>query len=184
MNFPLIFHGPYTEDKYNQFFNPNVCHVCKLHSRDLITCNRCNMISYCSKEHEAIHRNSHSEICKAIGRVITDKSFSDIYPSLEKWTESRKGILHQTRSSLSRGIQRYEMEMILCAKSCCVCFRQTNIWHCNICYSAHFCHDDQKLFKVLHKKYCPRVVAITEYEYRPYKRLYRRYFSSRRMNQI
>ncbi|XP_032678530.1 uncharacterized protein LOC116847541 [Odontomachus brunneus] len=63
------FDGPYTEDRYNKFFNPNVCHVCKQPSEDLITCNRCYMISYCSEEHEAMHRNTHSQICKAIGKT-------------------------------------------------------------------------------------------------------------------
>ncbi|XP_032685233.1 uncharacterized protein LOC116850728 isoform X3 [Odontomachus brunneus] len=70
----LTFNGPYTEDKYNQFFNPNVCHVCKQPSEVLVTCNLCYMISFCSEEHRAIHRNSHSEICKTLAMIITDIS--------------------------------------------------------------------------------------------------------------
>ncbi|XP_032678506.1 uncharacterized protein LOC116847523 isoform X2 [Odontomachus brunneus] len=154
------FNGPYTEDRYNEFFNPNICHVCKRPSKDLITCNQCYMISYCSEEHEAIHRNTHFQICKAIGRVITDKSFSDMYPSLGEWIKSRKVILHQMPSILSRGLPPYEMEMIMCAKSCGVCFRQTNIRCCSICYSANFCDDDQMLFEALHEKCCHELLLL------------------------
>ncbi|XP_032678537.1 uncharacterized protein LOC116847550 [Odontomachus brunneus] len=52
------------------------------------------------------------------------------------------------------------MEMILCAKTCSVCFRQANIRHCNTCHSANFCHDDQMLFEVLHKKCCYELLLL------------------------
>ncbi|XP_032678508.1 uncharacterized protein LOC116847524 isoform X2 [Odontomachus brunneus] len=123
-------------------------------------CNRCYMISYCSEEHEAIHRNSHSQICKAIRSVITYESFWDTYPNSEIWIETRKGILHQIRSCLSRDIHQYEIEMIFCAKSCYVCYRQANIKPCNICYAANFCDDDQLLFKIFHEKYCRELLLL------------------------
>ncbi|XP_032685290.1 uncharacterized protein LOC116850762 [Odontomachus brunneus] len=156
----LIFNDPYTENKYNQFFNPNVCHVCKCPSRDLITCNFCKMISYCSEEHKDIHRNSHSEICIAMAIRITDKSFSDTHRSLEEWIESRNDVLEQILPSLSRCIYQYEKEMILCAKSCCVCYRQINLSPCNICYSANFCDEHQTEFSVLHKKDCGELLLL------------------------
>ncbi|XP_032678500.1 uncharacterized protein LOC116847521 [Odontomachus brunneus] len=160
----LTFYGPYTEDKYNQFFNPNVCHVCKQRKKDLITCNRCYMISYCSEEHKAIHRNSHSKICTIIARVITETSFWNMYASLEEWIESRKRILHQVISNLyPRYIQQYEIEMIMCAKSCCVCFRQASVKLCNTCYSANFCDDHQLLVNILiHKKCCDDLLLLLE----------------------
>ncbi|XP_032678526.1 uncharacterized protein LOC116847538 [Odontomachus brunneus] len=156
----FIFDGPYIENKYNQFFNPNVCHICKLPSKKLVMCNQCYMISYCSNEHEAIHRNSHSEICKIIAKIITHKSLWLRYSSLGEWIESRKGILQQILPSLSRCIYQYETEMIMCAKSCCVCFRQANIRPCNICYSANFCNDHQILFSLFHEKYCDDLLLL------------------------
>ncbi|XP_032685293.1 uncharacterized protein LOC116850763 [Odontomachus brunneus] len=154
------FCGPYIEDKYNQFFNPNICHVCKCPSRDLITCNLCKMISYCSEEHKEIHRNSHSEICIAMAKEITDKSFSDTHRSLEEWIESRNDVLERILPSLSRCIHQYEKEMIICAKSCCVCYRQININPCNFCYSANFCDDHQTEFNVLHKENCGELLLL------------------------
>ncbi|XP_032685223.1 uncharacterized protein LOC116850727 [Odontomachus brunneus] len=158
----IIFAGPYTEDKYNQFFNPNVCHVCKNPSRYLITCNLCNLISYCSEEHKEIHRILHSEFCIAVARIITEKSFSDTYPSLEHWIASRDDILQRIQPNLSRYVYQYEKEMILCAKTCYVCYRQINVSPCNICYSANFCNDHQILCSVWkgHGKECVELLVL------------------------
>ncbi|XP_032687476.1 uncharacterized protein LOC116851793 [Odontomachus brunneus] len=158
----IYFIGPYTEDKYNQFFNPNVCHVCKYPSGNLITCNLCNMIFYCSEEHKELHRNSHSEICIAVTRIITNKSFLDTYPSLEHWLASRDDILQQIQPSLSRCVYQYEKEMILYAKSCYVCYRQINISPCNTCYSANFCDDHQIQCSVWegHGKECGELLIL------------------------
>ncbi|XP_032685221.1 uncharacterized protein LOC116850724 isoform X1 [Odontomachus brunneus] len=158
----MIFCGPYTQDKYNQFFNPNVCHVCKRPSGDLLTCNICNLISYCSEEHKEIHRILHSEFCIAVAKIITEKSFSDTYPSLEHWMASRDDILQRIQPSLSRYVYQYEKEMILFAKTCYVCYRQINISPCNTCYSANFCNDHQIECSVWdrHGKECGEMLVL------------------------
>ncbi|XP_011139396.1 uncharacterized protein LOC105183155 isoform X2 [Harpegnathos saltator] len=50
--------------QYNSFFHPNLCHVCKLRNNgNLIECNQCRLISYCSEEHRLLHESEHSRIC-------------------------------------------------------------------------------------------------------------------------
>ncbi|XP_032685248.1 uncharacterized protein LOC116850740 [Odontomachus brunneus] len=127
-----IFDVSHTEDKYNQFFNPNVCHVCKRPSSNLISCNQCYMISYCSEEHQEIHKHSHLEICTAIATLITDESFWIACSNSEEWIKSRKTIL----------------------------LKQVNIKPCNICYSANFCDDHQELFNLKHKDYCNELLLF------------------------
>ncbi|XP_011153158.1 uncharacterized protein LOC105191444 [Harpegnathos saltator] len=54
--------GPSFPEKFNCYFNPNICHVCKwINIR--ITCNRCHMISYCCEVHQTIHEEQHADIC-------------------------------------------------------------------------------------------------------------------------
>ncbi|XP_032685283.1 uncharacterized protein LOC116850756 [Odontomachus brunneus] len=156
----IDFIAPFTEHKYNQFFNPNVCHVCKRPSGDLITCNLCNIIFYCSKEHKEMHINSHKEICIAMARVTTEKSFSNTYSSLEQWVASRDDILERILPSMSRDVYQYEKEMILCAKSCYVCYRQINISPCDTCYSANFCDNHQLEFINIHQKDCDELLLL------------------------
>ncbi|XP_032685276.1 uncharacterized protein LOC116850748 isoform X10 [Odontomachus brunneus] len=119
----LPFDEPYTKDKYNQFFNPNICHVCKRPSENLITCNKCNMISYCSKEHQEEHKFSHLDMCNAIAIVITDTPFWVTYRNSEEWIESRREIVLKILNILSRPTYGYETEMMqielmLCLQEC------------------------------------------------------------------
>ncbi|XP_032685289.1 uncharacterized protein LOC116850761 [Odontomachus brunneus] len=154
------FYGPYTEEKYNQFFNPNVCHVCKRPSRDLITCNQCNMISYCSKEHQKVHKYSHLEMCNAITFVITDISYWDTYRNSEEWMESRQDVTVKILAVLSRETYRYETEMLIFPKSCYVCYKQINVQPCQICYSANFCNDHKILFHRNHTDCCAKLLLL------------------------
>ncbi|XP_032685264.1 uncharacterized protein LOC116850745 isoform X2 [Odontomachus brunneus] len=113
-----------------------------------------------------MHRNSHSEICIAVARITTDKYFSDTYPSLEHWIASRDDILQRILPSLSRYVCQYEKEMILCAKSCYVCYRQINRSLCNICYSANFCDDHQVEFSYYMGRTADNITFINGYVHR------------------
>ncbi|XP_032685268.1 uncharacterized protein LOC116850748 isoform X3 [Odontomachus brunneus] len=156
----LPFDEPYTKDKYNQFFNPNICHVCKRPSENLITCNKCNMISYCSKEHQEEHKFSHLDMCNAIAIVITDTPFWVTYRNSEEWIESRREIVLKILNILSRPTYGYETEMVMCAKSCSVCYQQLNIKPCKICYSANFCDDHEKFFNLTHTDCCAKLLLL------------------------
>ncbi|XP_032685285.1 uncharacterized protein LOC116850757 isoform X2 [Odontomachus brunneus] len=89
-----------------------------------------------------------------------DKYFWVTYRNPEEWIESRKEILQKILTTLSRCAYRYETEMIMCTKSCYVCFRQANIRLCSTCYSANFCDDYQILFNLFHKKYCDELLLL------------------------
>lgn len=54
------------------YFNPNVCHICKTTSDGIKKCKGCNMISYCSKEHQKLHWSSHKDLCKSLQGIKTD----------------------------------------------------------------------------------------------------------------
>ncbi|XP_032677174.1 uncharacterized protein LOC116846890 [Odontomachus brunneus] len=51
-------------ENYNNFFHPNLCHVCK--SKDQLKLCFCYMISYCCETHRVQHESQHKEICKII----------------------------------------------------------------------------------------------------------------------
>lgn len=59
-------------------FYPNECFVCQ--SIDQVKrCSRCNMVSYCSSDHQKEHWPRHKEICNAIASIINEKGVSHIY---------------------------------------------------------------------------------------------------------
>ncbi|XP_032685247.1 uncharacterized protein LOC116850739 [Odontomachus brunneus] len=151
----ITFDGPYTTNKYNQFFNPNTCHVCKLPSKNLIPCNKCYMVSYCSKKHQKIHEDTHLVFCRNLARIIRDKSDWNTCHDRRKWVESRMAIIIKIANIT---IYEHDLEIIIRAKSCFKCYRQINIKPCVICYSANFCDDHQMLFNLEHKDNCKELL--------------------------
>ncbi|XP_032685256.1 uncharacterized protein LOC116850742 isoform X2 [Odontomachus brunneus] len=151
----ITFDGPYTTKKYNRFFNPNICHVCKLPSKNLIPCNKCYMVSYCSKKHEKIHEDSHLTSCKILTRIIGDKSDWNTCRDWRKWMESRMAIV---KIGFQNRLHEHDLEIVICAKSCFKCYRQENIKPCVICYSANYCDDHQMLFNLEHKNNCKELL--------------------------
>ncbi|XP_032685258.1 uncharacterized protein LOC116850743 isoform X2 [Odontomachus brunneus] len=154
----ITFDGPYTADKYNQFFNPNVCHVCKLPSKNLIPCNQCYMIFYCSENHERIHKDSHLNFCRNLAKII-DKSDWNLCGDLAKWLSSRSKIL--TKMTVRKMFKDViDINVIIFAKSCYKCHRQINLKPCIICFSANYCDDHQMLFNLEHKDICKELLLI------------------------
>ncbi|XP_032685250.1 uncharacterized protein LOC116850741 isoform X2 [Odontomachus brunneus] len=154
----ITFDGPYTADKYNQFFNPNVCHVCKLPSKNLIPCNQCYMIFYCSENHERIHKDSHLNFCRNLAKII-DKSDWNLCEDLTKWLSSRTKII--TKMTVRKMIKdSIDINVIIFAKSCYKCHRQINLKPCIICFSANYCDDHQMLFNLEHKNICKELLLV------------------------
>lgn len=135
-------------EQYDTFFNPNICHVCKLtDTSDLTTCDQCYMVSYCSKGHREMHHSSHVEICAAVQKLLKKKSQCNTCPlNLREWIQSRKEFLSLIESELSRDLRSHEVQMIMYAKSCLICHRQTNLYTCTTCYSANYCSDHTEAF--------------------------------------
>lgn len=65
------YRGQCTAEYYNQFFNPNICHVCKSVDRgNLILCDGCCLISYCSQEHKTQHYTEHKRFCVIVAHIL------------------------------------------------------------------------------------------------------------------
>ncbi|XP_032670964.1 uncharacterized protein LOC116844017 isoform X1 [Odontomachus brunneus] len=131
---------------YNNFFYPNICHVCKSKNYGiLIECDKCYMISYCSEKHKQKHFKQHEQFCAFITTFLREKSGMDKtewgsrHSETPEWIESRRIFLDVITQRLPRSLETYEIEMIIFAKSCLICHQQIDIHPCKRCYSANFC---------------------------------------------
>ncbi|XP_032690587.1 uncharacterized protein LOC116853570 [Odontomachus brunneus] len=145
---------------YNSFFHENICHVCKkVNNGSFISCNLCDMISYCTLEHRLLHRPYHMQICENINRFLRENKIRrDCALSLSNWIDLRQQFLSTIKKWISRKLKTYEEQMILFAKSCSICHRQINLEHCRTCYSEYFCIDHVQLFQDLHEQKCQQFV--------------------------
>ncbi|XP_032681484.1 uncharacterized protein LOC116848942 [Odontomachus brunneus] len=148
--------------EYNMFFNPNVCHVCKLRMKgDLILCNRCHMISYCSEEHKKVHLKEHSYICNHIEKALTKMSEWRMHQfSPSEWFKSKKEFMQLVQMSISRKLQPYEKQMLMFTKSCFICHQQVDLFTCEICYSSNFCLEHFQLFATHHASECKNLILL------------------------
>lgn len=143
---------------YNQYFNPNICHVCKkkLDGPYLKVC-ECSMISYCSEEHKQIHRE-HDDLCNAIRKVNGYKLLWDIGSlNITEWVDRKKGLLRLVQAELKRELELYEVQIFLFAKSCFVCHvrpeQEENI--CKKCYCVNYCNAHKDVLSI--HKHCSRM---------------------------
>ncbi|XP_032668717.1 uncharacterized protein LOC116842933 [Odontomachus brunneus] len=158
---------PNTENNYNQFFNPNICHVCKQPNQgELIPCGSCDMVFYCSTEHQIMHQSSHMEVCSVIpfARIEDLESNARPFNSDDKWRSSRKTFMQGIRMKITRDLMPYEKEMIMCAKSCLICHQQISLRTCRTCYSANYCDEHQWDFKNKHELMCPDLLKMRRYQ--------------------
>ncbi|XP_032685277.1 uncharacterized protein LOC116850751 [Odontomachus brunneus] len=135
------FNGPFHEDKYNQFFNPNLCHVCKSpNDGKLIPCDRCYSIYYCCKEHKAMHEESHRKVCEGLTLAISfDPHWYTRCCNFKEWIDLKRSLVIFIKMHISRKLYPYEIEMCFCAKSCDICHRMINLQTCTYCYSINYC---------------------------------------------
>ncbi|XP_032682840.1 uncharacterized protein LOC116849622 isoform X4 [Odontomachus brunneus] len=144
--------GPHINiNNYNSFFHENICHVCKkVNNGSFISCNLCDMISYCTPEHSLMHRPQHMQICEYIIRVLRENKIRrDCALSLFKWIQLRQQFLSSIKKWIPRKLKLYEEQMILFAKSCSICHRQINLEHCQTCYSDYYCSEHIQEFQEL-----------------------------------
>lgn len=126
---------------YNRFFNPNVCHVCKFFSTNLVVCPWCCLISYCSYEHTNWHQGQHKNFCKVLLK-LNEQVRNTRSVTLEQWIELKKTNVRLVRKKLARELKPDEEQILLLAKSCFICYRQNNLTlACKICLSVNICND-------------------------------------------
>lgn len=129
---------------YNNFFHPNLCHVCKTSVQmKLKPCSDCHMISYCSEEHKILHEPQHKEICVAIGRMNQIRGLWNTRGKVwDEWLISRKNNMLGISQILRRKLQPYEEQMFMFPKSCLTCHQQSNlVATCEKCFSVNSCID-------------------------------------------
>ncbi|XP_032668696.1 uncharacterized protein LOC116842926 [Odontomachus brunneus] len=153
----------YTENNYNQFFNPNICHVCKKPNQDeLKPCGLCGMVFYCSTEHQIMHQSSHMEVCAVMTFARTEDLELNARPfnSDDEWMSFRKIFMQEIRMKITRDLKPYEKEIIMCPKSCLICHQQISLRTCGTCYSANYCDEHQLDFKKKHVSMCTSLLVF------------------------
>lgn len=133
--------------KYNNFFYPNICHVCKV-TQNLIECPSCGLVSYCSWLHMLEHKIEHKQICDAIVIHNSYRSFKEICNvKREGWVTFKRNNIEHMMRVLSRNLESYEQQMFLFAKSCGVCHVQKYVHNvCRDCFSANLCEEHSACF--------------------------------------
>lgn len=161
------FNGLYNVKNYNNFFHPNVCHVCKttMQSR-LQMCTGCYMISYCSEDHKMLHRQQHADICQVISKINANYNLRESrYMRSDEWTLFKRDNVERMKLALGRNLQLYEEQMFLFAKSCFICRQQTDLVStCGWCCSINSCAT-HILSSITHECENLRVSLILDIEY-------------------
>ncbi|XP_011145818.2 uncharacterized protein LOC105186970 [Harpegnathos saltator] len=153
------------DKSYYDFFNPNVCHVCKKTPQQLkmecYTCSSCNVIFYCNNDHELMDKENHKDICE----VLTKLSHSNLqlyYTSEQNWIKSRTEFLYLVKMLLQRDMKPYEIEMIMFAKSCFICHEQYNLQTCPECCCVNYCSDHAKALENHQSFNCTKLKSYLE----------------------
>lgn len=156
----LKYNGVLIPDRYNMFFNPNLCHICKsANNGRLLLCDKCYMISYCGVQHKIMHQEEHSVICG----VITQLSQRDLL-GMNRLTSTeclhlKQKIYHLVEKNMCRPIHMYEIGLIFFARTCYICHRWFDVYTCGSCYSANFCHEHaQDFLKYHHTSKCKKLL--------------------------
>ncbi|XP_032676960.1 uncharacterized protein LOC116846790 [Odontomachus brunneus] len=160
----IKYRGQCTAEYYNQFFNPNLCHVCKsVDKGNLILCDQCCLISYCSEEHKIIHHPYHEKICAIIAQIVQVKPQQDTckFSDWQQWVQSRKLLMELVQNELDDKMEPYVQHMILWPKSCYICHQQVKLQVCQRCFSANYCDEHANVFRKTHNGVkCDRLVLL------------------------
>ncbi|XP_043466813.1 uncharacterized protein LOC122501428 [Leptopilina heterotoma] len=160
------------------FFFPNMCYICRCFGENvnLKRCSACNMISYCSKEHQKQDWPNHKEFCKVLCQMKKAYKVDNLFQSLKPNTEEeRMAVFSQIDIDgkgdmlleclkmmaallLKRKLKMSEIQMIQIPRICSVCYesKQELLVNCKKCPVITFCkehlnnrdhqEDCQKLF--------------------------------------
>ncbi|EFN82511.1 hypothetical protein EAI_00216 [Harpegnathos saltator] len=122
---------------------------------NLITCNRCSLISYCSKDHKILHLPEHRQICTAIEKFLKDHpQWLARRFTAEEWHEEQCKFYLTVANNLGRSLEEYEIQMFVFARTCFICHQQTGLYSCKRCLSADYCLEHKKEFEEQHPSSC------------------------------
>lgn len=126
-------------------FYPNVCHVCLSHDREtpLQRCKGCQMISYCSKDHQKKHWPLHKDVCKVVSKKIMQgiNIFAGAFNNPKVESLMKNFSCDMLEEILRRKLKRFEMGMIAYPKVCEICriADPDLLKACPKCPYANFC---------------------------------------------
>ncbi|EFN82500.1 hypothetical protein EAI_00205 [Harpegnathos saltator] len=147
--------GPCTSVYYNKIFHPNLCHVCKPTREmvNLITCNQCFLISYCSEDHKNLHLPQHRQLCTVIEKFLKNNPQRlDHRFRSDEWYGAKLQLFLIIAPDLGRKLQKYEIQMFTFARSCLICHQQTGVYSCKKCVSVDYCLEHKEEFERKHKR--------------------------------
>ncbi|XP_011141307.2 uncharacterized protein LOC105184297 [Harpegnathos saltator] len=108
-------------------------------------------VIFASQEHKQLHQSQHMQICMVVKELLNmDAELDTRRLSKEKWIQSRMELMRLIMGKLSRNLEFHEMDMIMYAKSCCICHQQTNLQTCTSSYSSSYCNDHAEKFQTVH----------------------------------
>ena len=69
------------EEKNNNIFYVNTCHVCHCFDREkrLRRCSSCYLISYCGRDHQINHWPAHRKLCRVVKEIISKNGGPSIF---------------------------------------------------------------------------------------------------------
>lgn len=142
-------------------FYPNACIICS-GTTNLRRCSRCQMISYCSEEHQLEHWPEHKELCKIISIMMKERGVSHLYEKfrgtdLHTWRKERMNIAEEAESRCSKTFQINDTFLFQFSRSCYVCYesRQKLLKNCSGCPAATFCNEHPS--SPIHDKDCEKI---------------------------
>lgn len=135
------------------FFYPNACQVCGRLGQ-LMRCAKCQMVSYCGKQHQTEHWHLHKYFCTLIADLRKKNSFlrNAKDRKLETWTNAKIASINSVSKKLGRTLTSYEQKVIKFTRSCYIChdIDQRNLINCPNCASVSICHSHKSRFHEIH----------------------------------
>lgn len=142
-----------------EFFFPNMCHVCRRFGENAINlkrCGACQMISYCSREHQVKDWSNHQAFCHAVCALKKEFFLKTLFDSLKRAAAEnsedkllyRKALdsiitnwITEIIIKLERKLTKTEYQMLVHPRVCTVCFESDPklLANCKNCPLACFC---------------------------------------------
>lgn len=105
------------------------------------------------------HRPQHNDICILIALLkhyVPNWDTPCLY--FDDWITSQKNLIQRIRSSLTREVKPYEVQMFMFVKSCFICHQQDILYTCEICLSISYCADHiDQIYLEPHEAICTQL---------------------------
>ncbi|EFN82483.1 hypothetical protein EAI_00187 [Harpegnathos saltator] len=139
---------------------------------NLIRCNRCFFISYCSEDHKNLHLPQHRKICTAIEKFLKNNpQYLTRRWSYINWWISQRKFQESVQKDLGRELEEYETQMFTFTRSCFICHQHTGLSSCQRCLSIDYCLEHKVEFDQKHERlFCDHLILwlnleLTNFQY-------------------